>query len=301
MRILITGATGFLGKNLTKFLTAKDHEVTVLGRDERKLRNIFNEGSIIIKKTDYSLNSIKQLTENQEIIIHLASQLMNRDTHPLKISDFQDNIQIVENLIISCSENNIKKFINTSSISVYPRENNLQEDRETSPWNIYGVSKANIDTYLNYIQNKIKTHIVSLRLARLYGYGERSGLVFTDFVTKALNKETLMISGEGKSTIEYIYIQDVMEVINDFIENNECKGIYNVGSGYSYTILEIATAINEVFENRGNIEHISDGIEETRGSVMDITKIKSELNWFPKWDLIKSLNDIKIKIENERK
>lgn len=301
MKILITGASGFLGKNLTEFLIDKGHTITVLGRDEGKLKNVFFGRPVIIKITDYSLESLKSLTQDQEIIIHLASKLMNRETHPLKISDFQDNIQIVENLIIACSENNVKKFINTSSISVYPRKNQVHEKQESLPWNIYGVSKANVDIYLNYIKNKVQTHIVSLRLARLYGYGEREGLVFTDFVSKALNKETLTISGEGKSTIEYIYIKDVVDAIYAFIEDNKCQGIYNVGSGKAFTILEIATSINEVFENQENIQFVNDCKEEIMGSVMDITKIKSDLNWAPQWNLTKSLNDIKIKIKNEKK
>lgn len=301
MKILITGASGFLGKNLTEFLIDKGHTITVLGRDEGKLKNVFFGGPVIIKITDYSLESLKSLTQDQEIIIHLASKLMNRETHPFKISDFHDNIQIVENLIIACSENNVKKFINTSSISVYPRKNQVHEEQESLPWNIYGVSKANVDIYLNYIKNKVQTHIVSLRLARLYGYGEREGLVFTDFVSKALNKETLTISGEGKSTIEYIYIKDVVDAIYAFVEDNKCQGIYNVGSGKAFTILEIATSINEVFENQENIQFVNDCKEEIMGSVMDITKIKSDLNWVPQWNLTKSLNDIKIKIKNEKK
>src|SRR5690606_19041770 len=126
-------------------------------------------------------------------------------------------------------KNLIQKLITTSSINVYPLSQELKESQTPAPWNIYGVSKANVDIYLSYIMTKVSTKIYSLRLARLYGYGEREGLMFTDFINKAKNKQPLTINGEGKSTIEYIYIQDAVRALIEFIENGHSQGIYNIG------------------------------------------------------------------------
>lgn len=301
MRILLTGATGFLGRNLSHFLVEKGYDVTVIGRDVEKLKTFFAGLAVSKRGTDYSAESLVELTRDQDVVIHLASQLMQRDTHPLKISFFDANLRIVENIILACEANKIGKFINTSSISVYPLEQNLVESQATSPWTIYGVSKANIDVYLDYIQKKITTRIVSLRLARLFGYGERAGLMFTDFITKAINKEPLTINGEGKSTIEYIYIEDAIDAISQFVENADKQGVFNVGSGVSYSVKDIAQVVNNVFDNEGNIQFLTDRPDGIYGSVMDISKMKSEMNWGAKWDLVRSVKDIKRKIENERK
>lgn len=299
MRILITGATGFLGRNLIRLLMKEDHTVTAIGRSIEKLKDCFPEDIIYKRVTDYSVESLTHILENQEVVIHLASQLMQRNTDPLKISSFSSNLQIVENLVIACNKNETPKFINTSTISVYPLMKDLQETQAPAPSNVYGVSKANIDIYLSYIQKKISTKIISLRLARLYGYGERDGLMFTDFVNKALNKETLTVNRQGKSTIEYIYIKDAIDAILKVIKNQEIEGAFNVGTGTSYSVKEIAETINQVFQNEGNVAYLADKPDGIMGSVMNVSKIKANLNWSAKWNLLQSVQDIKRKIENE--
>ncbi len=299
MKILITGATGFLGRNLIRSLIEENHTVTATGRSIDKLKSSFPEDSIFKQETNYSTESLTSLLKNQDVVIHLASQLMQRDTDPLKVSSFTSNIQIVENLIIACEKNEVLKFINTSTISVYPFRTHLQETQILAPSTIYGVSKANIDIYLSYIQKKISTKIISLRLARLYGYGEREGLMFTDFVNKARNKETLTINGEGKSTIEYIYIEDAVVAILEVIKLQQIEGVFNVGTGKSYSVKEIAKIVNSVFNNEGNIKYVADKPDGIKGSEMDVSKIKTNVNWSAKWSLLQSVQDIKRKIENE--
>lgn len=299
MNILVTGATGFLGKNLIRLLIQQNYTVTAIGRSQERLNNSFPEDVIYKRVTDYSVESLTEILKNHEVVIHLASQLMQRNSDALKISSFNSNLQIVENLVTACVHNKTPKFINTSTISVYPLMQDLQEYQTPSPSNIYGVSKANIDIYLSYIQPKISTKIISLRLARLFGYGERKGLMFTDFVNKARNKETLTINGEGKSTIEYIYIEDAVVAILEVIKLQQIEGVFNVGTGKSYSVKEIAKIVNSVFNNEGNIKYVADKPDGIKGSEMDVSKIKTNVNWSAKWSLLQSVQDIKRKIENE--
>src|SRR5690554_145793 len=299
MRILITGATGFLGRNLIRLLLKENHTVTAIGRSMEKLKDCFPIDTIYKRVTDYSVESLTNLLENQEVVIHLASQLMQRDTDPVKISSFSSNLQIVENLVFACNKNETPNLIHTSTINVYPLMKDLQETQTPAPTTIYGVSKSKIDIYLSYIQKKISTKIISLRLARLYGYGERDGLMFTDFVNKARNKETLTINGQGKSTIEYIYIEDAIEAISNVAKNHEIEGAFNVGTGTSYSVKVIAETVNQVFENEGNVAYLADKPDGIIGSEMNVSKIKTDLNWSVKWNLLQSVQDIKRNIENE--
>src|SRR5690554_6163724 len=109
MKILVTGATGFLGRNLIRLLIKENYTVTAIGRSIEKLNDCFPEDTIYKRVTNYSTESLTNLLENQEVVIHLASQLMQRDTDPLKVSSFTSNIQIVENLIIACEKNEVLK------------------------------------------------------------------------------------------------------------------------------------------------------------------------------------------------
>lgn len=297
MKILITGASGFLGRNLVDCLLKENHEIIAVGRDLTKLASQFENSKVILSKTDYSFESLNEILKGVDTVIHLASQLMQRDTDPLKISQFNQNILIVENLLIAAHLNNVKQFINTSSISVYPLKTDLSENDFLAPSNIYGVSKANIESYLSYFQLKTKMNIVSLRLARLYGYGERSGLMFTDFIHKSINKEPLTLHGTGSSTIEYIYIKDVTNLFSKIIQLPLVKGIYNVGTGKRYSVNDIAQAITDVFKN--DIVYLLDKPDGIQGSEMNVELALSELNWKAEWDLKSSILDIKRNIENE--
>lgn len=295
MKILITGATGFVGKELVELLRREGKTVTVVGRDNLKLLSCFPDSSIIKEHTDYSVESLTGLMEGQDIVVHLASALMQRNTHPLNISDFQINLELIQNLVIAADANNIHRLINISSISVYPLGSKVTELQPACPWNIYGVSKANADTYLLYANNKTKVELVSLRLARLFGDGERSGLMFTEFVDRARRGESLEVYGDGSSTIEYIYIQDAIAAILAVVQADKLQGIYNVGAGRSYSVLEIAEVVNEVFENVKPIKFIDVNQHPVKGTVMEVGKLKSAIGWCPQWTLLQSVMDIKLK------
>lgn len=298
MKILITGATGFLGQNLTCALQRDRHTVTVVGRDAKKLKECFPDDQIIKYWTDYSTASLLELVKEQDVVIHLASRLMQRDTHPLRLSDFNVNLELVENLVIAAEENNVKRFINVSSISVYPLGIRGKESEIVCPWNIYGVSKANIDTYLCYAQTRTKVELVSLRMARLFGYGERSGLMFTDFIERARQGKTLNIHGDGTATIEYIYINDAVEAIVSVLQAEKIEGVYNVGTGKAVSVREVAETVNDIFDNQRELNFVSVDRGSVNGTVMDLGKIDVDLGWCSKWSLRQSVTDIKSKIEN---
>lgn len=298
MKVLITGATGFLGKNLVNTLQKSSAiEIVVVGRSLTKLKEAFPEQNLIKKKTDYSLENLLELTKGVDVVIHLASQLMQRDTDMFKISQFSDNLLVAEGLLIASHQNQVAQFINTSSISVYHLGENLSERAFLAPSNIYGVSKANIESYLGYFQSKTKMNIVSLRLARLYGVGERIGLMFTDFINKGRNKEPITLFGKGNSTIEYVYIKDVIDIYTLIIKNPSIRGFYNIGTGTSYSVKTIASAISSIYQNE--IIYLKDKPDGLIGSVMDVSKTFKELGWKTKWNLEESILDIKKILENE--
>lgn len=291
MNILITGASGFLGKYLVKQLLKNNHKITAVSRDKEKLSSLF-PSTVALAQTDYSIESLTQLTKEQDVVIHLASLLMQKDTDPLKISSFFENITMLENILLACHHNKVNKVIQTSSISTYNNKQVNLESFHTHPSNIYGVSKACCDIYAEYFSDQTSLEIINLKLARLYGVGERDGLMMTNFISQAFAKQTLNVHGHGNSSVEYIYIKDAVDAIEKSIELNESSTI-NIGSGKAYTVKEIVETINKVFNNDKNVKYMPEKTEIGPGSVMDIGKAKHILNWQPKWTLEQALEDIK--------
>lgn len=300
MKLLITGATGFLGRNLVSHLLSNPKmmpDIIVVGRSLYKLNNTFND-FVTKKETDYSFKNLIKITKGVDVVIHLASQLMQKDTDALKLSQFSDNFNITENILLAAHHNQVGQFINCSSISVYPLRSNLSEKEFLKPSNIYGVSKAGIESYLAYFQNETDMNIVSLRLARLYGVGDRGGLMFTDFISKATKGCKIIIYGTGSATVDYLYIKDAVEVFERIIYKFRSKGIFNVGRGRAFAVKEIAESISRIFGNE--VVYLENRPEGAQGSVMNVSKINNELGWKATWDLESSILDIKKIIENEK-
>lgn len=297
MNILITGATGFLGKYLVRYLLADNHQLFVLGRSIEKLEQCFGD-SCTAKATDYSYEDLLRKTEGVDVVIHLASLLMQRDTDPLRVTPFLKNIEMVENLALASHNNNVKHFINVSSISVYDLVEGVSESESIAPSNIYGVSKVCSDIYLEYLQKKTQMVITTLRLARLYGVGEREGLMFTNFISKARKNELLSVFGDGKSDIEYLYIEDAVSAILKVIKNPQ-KGIYNVGNAQKFSVKEMAEVINHVFENEDKIEYL-EGSSTVSGTCMKNTKFRNHFDWKPEYSLLDAIKDIKKKQDEQR-
>lgn len=295
MEVVVTGASGFLGKYVVASFLEKGYDVIALSRQKNKLEKLSILPNYSYKETDYSLESLQEITQNTTVIVHLASQLMQRNTNMFEISKFS-NLNLLENLLIAASINKVEKVIQTSSISVYDKAHYKNSESESNlvPSTIYGLSKLYCDLYANYFAKKQPNiDIISLRLARLYGYGEREGLMFTDFIKKAKNKEELTLYGNGSSSIEYIYVKDVVEAINKSVSLQQgFSGILNIGTSKLLTVKEIAEKINKVFNNHTPISFTKPNHKDVEGVSMKIEKASEILNWEAKWTLDKALNDL---------
>jgi len=302
MNVAVTGATGFIGKYLVSHLIDKGYGVFAIGRSYSHLRNIFGD-DINISETDYSLDSLLDAFQNADIVVHLAARRLTRNTNPYRLSPFfESNILSTENIFLAAKEHNIEKVCQTSSISVYSESNEVPFKEEVLPRadNIYGISKLTCEHIGNLFSAKTKVKATNLRLGYLYGLGEKEDLVFMKYISLAKKKLPLHIWGSGDTRIDYIYVKDVVSAIDNAIQPGAPEGTYNIGSGRSYSILEIAKEINEIFENRGNIK-FDDTKKEKGGNIyMDVSKAEEFLNWKPHLKLKEALIDLK-KLDNENK
>ena len=287
MRIAITGATGFLGKYLVNYLFDCSYKLTVIAIPEENASEYFSD-KITIYESNYSHDSLIKIFDQVDVVIHLVAQTMQVNTNPLRVSNFTDvNLQITENILVAAQETGVEQVIQMSSNGVYSSANNLpfKETEIPIPATIYGVSKLFAEKLGEYISYKTDLNVVSLRLARLYGYGERDSVVFTKYMKLALNKEPVEVWGEGKTGIDYLYVRDAVEAIELAVRKKIESGIYNVGSGKMTSVKEIANAICKISHNLDNL--IFDKSKQEGGYYieMDSSKFQEATNWKAKWKL----------------
>ncbi|MEA2042894.1 MAG: NAD(P)-dependent oxidoreductase [Bacteroidota bacterium] len=302
MKIAITGATGFLGKYLTDYLSEKSYEVLVIARPEEDAKSIFqSEGSVF--ESDYSPESLSEAFKGIDVVIHLAAQTMQRDDHPLRVSNFFPvNIQLTENVMIAAQETGVQQLVQMSSNSVYSGANDLpfKESDNPVPTTIYGVSKLYAEKLGEYISHKRNINIVSLRLARLFGFGERDTVVFTKYMKLAMQKKTIEVWGEGITSVDYLYVRDAVSAIEKAISSKLGSGIYNVGSGTAYSVKEIAATINKHCFNENKFIFDKSKKEGGYHLEMDSSKFYKASGWKPHWKLEEAVDEM-YKLYQEKK
>ena len=294
MKILITGGMGFIGLYLVDYLLKKDNEITVLDNfsnsNKSLIKRIRNKNLKIIegdiRKNDDILNSIK----NQEIVVHLAAKISVDESIENPNETFDVNVNGTKNILEACKKNNIKKLIVASSAAVYGENTSqikLKEISKTNPISPYGESKLLMENEIKKFQLKnTNLKCIILRFFNIFGNGqspEYAGVI-TKFIEKISTNESIEIFGNGLQQRDFISIYDVIEsVFNAIINGN--NGTYNIGSGKTITINDLAKVIITLSKKNIKISHLPSKKGDIKFSGADITLAKNEIKYFPKFGL----------------
>jgi UDP-glucose 4-epimerase len=298
--IVITGATGFIGRHLTQALLSKGHYVTCLSRSSSALKILSKNSTNLV--TDYSKEVLAVQLENCDVLVHLAGKRLTRDDLPDMIYPFvNDAAEKLDNILYACKENHVKRVITASSIGVYSDANTIPyvESEQPKPATLYGLTKLFSEQRVDFYARKYNTSVAHIRLAQCYGYGEKTTPALMNFIEKAINKEKITLNNGGIFLIDEIYIEDAVDAFIKLIETDK-TGSFNIGSGKGYTILEIANTVNTIFNNKDNIT-ILPLEKEVKDTHMDINRALLELHWEPKFSLSAGLEAISTKYKSEKR
>lgn len=277
MKILITGATGFIGTELINHLSNK--KLDIFGISHTK-------NSDNIKKI--SLNNPKELNQfmsknNFDVVIHLASMIQN-DT-PLKM--FDSNCKATINLLESCVKNGIKKFIFSSSHAVYGKTNYLpiDESHPTNPMTNYGITKLICEQIIQMYSIFYSIKMINLRFTSIYGINQSKTTIIPKIISSALENNTINLNNykNGFQVMDLLHVKDACMAIELACKSSNQSNVYNIASGNPITIDEIANNISKL--TKKNFYKIKKINTETNHFFYDISKSKKELKFFPKYKL----------------
>jgi nucleoside-diphosphate-sugar epimerase len=288
-KVLITGASGFVGSNLARRLLREGCEVHILSRPlspQWRLKDILpklNNHTIDLLE----LQKLKELirTIKPEIIFHLAALGVFNGISPSEKKLFENNFLGTVNLIRACNEIEYKCFINTGSSSEYgPKEKPMKETDICEPMNAYGISKLAALLYGSFIAKTENRPIIGLRLFSPFGYFDDIQRLIPSVIISALqNKDILLSNPQGVR--DFIFIEDVVEAYLKFInEAEQFKGeIFNLGSGEETSAQNAAETICGLTNTESNLKKgvVSPRPWDTAHWQADISKIKRCLHWKP--------------------
>lgn len=305
MRILITGAAGFLGSHLCEKLLNNGHSVigmdNFLTGDPQNLAHLSSNEKFSFIRHDVS--NFIFAPGKLDAVMHFASPASPNKNSPygypnLPIQTMKAGALGTHNALGVAKANNAR-FLLASTSEIYgdPKEHPQKESYwghvdPTGPRSMYDEAKRFAEALT---MSYHRFHGIDTRIVRIFNtYGPRmrldDGRVIPNFVQQALRKEALTIYGEGKQTRSFCFVDDLIEGIYRLLLSDVHEPV-NIGNPNEMTVLELAKKINEIIDNPAGITIVDDmrlGNDPERRRP-DISLAKELLNWEPRFSLEQGL------------
>ncbi len=292
--VLLTGGAGFIGSSLACALLDEGHSVTVIDNldpyydvrlKERNLKVIgehgdfhFIRGDILDRKL---LDGAIQ-KNNINLIYHEAAQAGVHVSMKDPYKTNRTNVEGTLNLLVAAKDNNVHRFINASSSSVYGNVEYLPFDEEhpLRPISPYGVSKKTAEDYCRVFHSLFGLNVVTLRYFTVYGPRLRPDMAVSIFTHRALRNEKIEIFGTGENTRDFTYIDDILKA-NIMFADKGLSGTYNIGFGSGISINELAEKIIGLTDSASEIFHSDSQPGDVEHTLASGDLLKNELGWQP--------------------
>lgn len=305
MKILICGATGFIGRNLVESLSKiPGNKITAVFNK----RAPFNLDGVNFIQADLTVPAdVDKVVKSQDIVIQAAAKTTGvKDVIERPYVHVTDNAIMNSLILKSCYDNHVKKFIFFSCSVMYQTkekpflkkpvsEKDYDESKEIFP-GYFGVgwTKVYIEKMCEFYSRLGRTKHYVIRHSNIYGpydkYDLENSHVFGATVNKVLNKEseTISIWGDGSEERDLLYIDDLVSFVKKLIKTDDLSMFYllNIGSGVAISVKNLVNkiiAISEVKNKKIVFENTKPTVKTSIS--LDSTKAYNLFEWRPKVSL----------------
>lgn len=309
MKILVTGAVGFIGSHLCERLLQMD-SIDVIGIDglinpslnrskQWNLRLLLQHSRFQFHQVDLRQANLERLLDGVQVVYHLAGMPGVRSSWGNDFQAYVDhNIVATQKLLEAVRKCPLRKFIYISTSSVYGEKvGKVAEDAIPTPLSPYGVSKLTSEYLCRVYQASYGIPIVILRYFTVYGPRQRSDMAFHRFIKGILQREPLKIYGDGKQTRDFTFIKDCVEgTVAALYANGVIGETINIGGRERASILEVLPIIEDLLNEKAVLEFTERQKGDPLDTWADTSKARTLLNYYPattlKVGLEKQINDI---------
>jgi len=248
VNILVTGSTGLLGTNLVKKLKADHHQVTGVSRRTGIDLRFMDLASMVMNNT------------KPEVVYHLAANAAESRGQISPIDMTERNILVFVNVLRAAINAKVKRFVYISSAAVYGEVTvPYKEDGETDPADVYGVNKLACEQILKIMAKVYDFEFVIFRPHNLYGPHQNMNDPYRNvvalFMRRLIEGEPYKLFGEGKMRRAFSYVEDVVDVLVDALNEKFTNQTVNVGSDNDISIKDLSDLIQEVTELEAKIDY----------------------------------------------
>jgi UDP-glucose 4-epimerase len=296
---LVTGCAGFIGSHLVERLLESNNRVVGIDcftdyySPALKRANIARAAAqrefTLIEKDIVDMRSFPAV----DYVFHMAAQPGVRASWGTNFEVYlRNNVKATQNLLEFYKSQQIKKFIYSSSSSVYgDAPLPMREDSLAKPVSPYGVTKLAAEHLCYLYWKNFNVPTISLRYFTVYGPRQRPDMAIHKFVKAVLTNEVISIYGDGTQTRDFTFISDVIDALALAAKTELCGEVFNVGGGSQISVNELVEEIERITEKSAEIDRTIAQKGDVKDTQADISKARNQLGWRPRLHISEGLKE----------
>jgi len=291
VKVVVTGAAGFIGSHLTESLLADGHEVTGVDAftdyyprptKERNLEKSRSHGKFRLVEGRLQDLDLRPLLDGVDRVFHLAAQAGVRASWGREFAHYTDhNVLATQRLLEAARAAGGPRVVYASSSSVYGDAPTLplSEDARCEPVSPYGVSKLAAEHLGVLYHRNFGLPVVSLRYFTVYGPRQRPDMAFHRFLKAARDAEPIHLYGDGGQTRDFTFVSDIVAATRAAADSGRPGSVYNVGGGERVVLSDVLRQIEGVTGRRLTI--VRDEVQkgDMRDTFADTTAARRDLGF----------------------
>lgn len=291
MKLILTGATGFIGGYLLDSLLNNKNitHLLLVIRDSNKLdKKYLKNKKVKVVEVDL-IREYMPIVSYYDVLVHLADIIPGKEG----AFNFSNNIKITENIIKNIIlKKLIKKIIYTSTLDVYgtPEFLPISENHPTKPLTSYGISKLTNETSIMRAAVTAEIDCIILRLSQVYGFGEPLLKVVPIFVDKIIKGEKIILNNNGNTIRDWVYIKDVILAIEKSIYSKS-QGVFNIATGQGSSLKTLVKILGKITKKMPKINFKKRNDDPRPIIILNVDKARTYLTFNPQYTLEKGLED----------
>lgn len=288
-RVVVLGATGFLGSHLVQRLMAEGHEVVSVGR-----RDAPHPGAIQVQADLFQPEALHGLLDGAYACMHLATDLVPSSAELAGFAGLERNLALANRVADACVRSAVRTLVFASSGgTVYGADvPAAHEDDPCRPIGLYGVQKLANEALL---RSRLRGSVCKLRVLRIgnpYGSGQerqRAHGVIGHMLDALIHGRPFKVWGDGTQVRDYVTIRDVEGAFLKAMEYSGPDDVFNVGSGCGTSTNELIGICQEVAQRQLEVSYGTHPAHDVDRIFLNIDRAGRELGWRPSESLLEGI------------